>query len=102
MSDKIAIVATLRAVEGQGDAVVEAFRAAGPDVQAETGTELYIAHRSPDDPDVVIVYELYTDQAAREAHSAGEPIRKIGRSLKGLLAAPPELKVMSAVTGKGL
>ena len=102
MSEKIAIVATLRAVEGKGEAVVEAFRAAVPDVEAETGTELYITHRSPDDPDVVTIYELYTDQAAREAHSSGEPIRKIGRALKGLLVAPPELKVMPAVTGKGL
>ncbi len=102
MSEKIGIVATLRAVEGKGQEVVDAFRAALPAVENEKGTELYIVHHSPDEPDVVTIYELYTDKAAQDEHRSGEPLRNLGRALKGLLADAPTLTVIPVAAGKGI
>ena len=102
MSDKVAVIATLKAAEGKGDELEVAFMAALPDVEAETGTECYIVHRSPDDADTITVYEIYTDQAAADAHMTGDALKNLGRSLKGLLAGAPTMTTFTVKGGKGV
>ena len=38
--------------------------------RAEPGCVSYIAHRVESDPDTIVIYEQYRDQAALEAHRA--------------------------------
>ena len=58
--------------EGELDAVLDAL---GPLTEAsreEPGCLLYQAHRSPDDPNVIFLYEQYADEAAYQAHAESE------------------------------
>ncbi|MGB8195478.1 MAG: putative quinol monooxygenase [Acidimicrobiales bacterium] len=102
MSNQVAIFATLRAVEGKGEEVESAALAGLQAVSDEEGTELYIVHRSAEDPDIVRLYELYRDSEAQAAHMSGQALREIGKSLKGLLAGAPELVIVPVAGGSGI
>jgi autoinducer 2-degrading protein len=54
---------------GHGDEVLAALRRMAPLVKAgEPGCALYHANRSADNPDLFLLYEHYTDQAALDGH----------------------------------
>ena len=53
---------------GRGDEVEAALRRMAPLVKDEPGCTLYHANRAADNPDVFLLYEHYTDQAAFDAH----------------------------------
>ena len=54
---------------GRGDEVEAALRRMAPLVKAgEPGCTLYHANRAAENPDLFLLYEHYTDQAALEAH----------------------------------
>ena len=58
--------------EGELDAVLAALRPLVEASRAEPGCLLYQAHRPPDDPNVIFLYEQYADQAAYQAHADSE------------------------------
>ena len=63
--------------EGELDAVLEAL---GPLTEAsreEPGCLLYQAHRSPDDPNVIFLYEQYADEAGYQAHMDSEHFTRL-------------------------
>jgi quinol monooxygenase YgiN len=65
----IVLVAKYFVKAGNGDAVAAALKKMAPLVKAsEPGCTLYHANRAPDNPDVFLLYEIYTDQAALAAH----------------------------------
>jgi autoinducer 2-degrading protein len=65
----IVLVAKYIVKAGQGDAVEAALRRMAPLVKAgEPGCTLYHANRATDNPDLFLLYEHYTDQAALAAH----------------------------------
>jgi quinol monooxygenase YgiN len=65
----IVLVAKYIVKAGQGDTVDAALRRMAPLVKAsEPGCTLYHANRGADNPDLFLLYEHYTDQAALTAH----------------------------------
>ena len=63
---------------GRGDEVEAALRRMAPLVKAgEPGCKLYHANRSAENSDIFLLYELYTDQAALEAHRATPHFKEI-------------------------
>ncbi len=56
--------------------VTEILRALTVASRQEPGCVSYDAHRVDGDPDTVLIYEQYTDQAAVEAHRASEHFRQ--------------------------
>jgi quinol monooxygenase YgiN len=65
----IVLVAKYFVKTGQGDQVEAGLRRMAPLVKAnEPGCTLYHANRSPENRDLFLLYEHYTDQAALEAH----------------------------------
>jgi quinol monooxygenase YgiN len=58
--------------EGELDAVLAALGPLTEASRAEPGCLLYQPHRSPDDTNVIFLYEQYTDEAAYHAHSESE------------------------------
>ncbi len=63
-----AIIARFRVVSGKADEVLGYLaEATGPSL-GEPGCHLYIANQDTTDPDVVVMYELYDDEAAFQAH----------------------------------
>ena len=57
------------AKEGQADAVAEILKQLVAPSMAEEGMKFFMPYRSPTDPASFFVYELYTDQAAWDAHN---------------------------------
>ena len=55
--------------EGEMDAVLAALAPLVEASRAEPGCLMYQAHRSPDDPNVIFLYEQYADEAAMQAHA---------------------------------
>jgi len=99
---KVAVLARIPAQPGKRDALVEALQAAIDNANTEAGTLLYILHTDPKDPDAVLFYELYSDQAAFEAHGSSDRFKEIGRTLRDLAGGRPELTFLTPVIGKGL
>ena len=78
---KVSIIATIKVKDGRGDDIIAAFAKGAELLHTEPGTEQYVLHRNQNDPNTFYVTELYTDQAALDAHQSGEVARALGASL---------------------
>jgi quinol monooxygenase YgiN len=58
--------------EGELDAVLAALRPLAEASRQEPGCLLYQAHRDPENPNVLFLYEQYLDEAASRAHAESE------------------------------
>jgi quinol monooxygenase YgiN len=99
----VAVHVKLPALPGKGPELVAAFNELyeGP-LEAEEGTVMHIIHQAADDPDSIIFYEVYTDQAALEAHTGGDALKSIYPKLSGLVAGRPEMIRLDVRNAKGL
>lgn len=55
-------------------------------VHEEDGCELYAIHDAPDGS--IVMLEKWTSAALLDAHGQGEPVRRLGAALEGLLERP--------------
>jgi len=101
VSGQIAAVAKLVARDGRRDDLITAMKALVDATNDEPGTLTYTLHAQKDDDNTVWFYELYADQDALSAHSHSDTMKSMGASLAGLLAAPPEITLLTPVIGKG-
>lgn len=98
---KVAVVAKIPAAPGRRDELVAALQTALDTARGEPGTEYYILHADAKDPDVLWMYELYTDQAALDAHMGSEAFKALGPAIGPLLGGAPELTFLAPLGGKG-
>lgn len=103
MSGRIAAFVTITAKPGKGDEVLATLRTMfdGP-VGGEEGTLVYAMHRSVDDPDTILFYELYADSDALGAHGTSDALKQIGAALRELVTGRPEMVLATPVEDKGL
>ena len=87
----IAIFTRLVAKSGRRDELVAVLEELAQSTRAEPGNEQFVTHAARDEPDVVLGYELFTDDAAMEAHRATDAVRIARERLDDLLSAPPEI-----------
>ena len=77
----------MRAHPGRRAALLEVLRelvdAAAVD---EPGTLVYVMHEAADDPDTVVSYELFADEAALDAHKASPAVAAVMPRLGPLIA----------------
>ncbi len=99
---KISVFVKLTAKPGKRDEMLAAFDKIRPLIDAEPGTEMYTVHLDQSDADVVWMLELYSDQAAFDAHGSGEALATLFTDLGALVGAPPELYMANPVGGKGI
>ena len=71
-TEGFAVAVTLVVKEGESDAVAARLKALVPPTIAEPGVKLFLPYRSPVDPLLFFVFELYVDEAAWAAHQATE------------------------------
>ncbi|MES2255163.1 MAG: putative quinol monooxygenase [Pseudomonadota bacterium] len=62
----------LEAKDGCAETLAEILRVMTPPTMAEPGVKLFLPYRSPTNPCLFFVFELYVDEAARGAHEATE------------------------------
>jgi quinol monooxygenase YgiN len=98
---KVAEIAKLTAQAGKRDELLQKLGAMVNQAETEAGTEFYVFHADAGDDVTIWTYELYADQAARDAHGASPAMAEIGPSVGPLLAGAPELIRLVPVVGKG-
>ena len=95
------VVATLRAAKGKADALVAMLTEQVEVVRkAEPGCTAYRLHRSTSDPDLLLFYETYVDEAAYALHRAAPHLTAFRkrREEQGLIDGPVEVEIYRSVT----
>jgi quinol monooxygenase YgiN len=76
----------MRAHSGRRAEVLDILRELVDAAADEPGTLVYAMHEAADDPDTVVSYELFADEAALEAHKASPAVAGAMPRLESLLA----------------
>jgi quinol monooxygenase YgiN len=97
----ITYTVAVRAQPGKRDDLLEVFRELAASAESEPGTLLYTFHTVDDDPDVVITFEVFRDEAALTAHQRADVMKRVGPKL-GPLIASSEMTRGAPAFGKGL
>jgi len=77
----VTVIASITVKEGKADVLRKAFEEFWPSLADEPGTQQYVLHHSTTNPNLFFVTELYTDQAAFDAHANGPGFAKLGAAL---------------------
>ena len=94
----IAIIATLVAKTGREAEFEAAFLQMTDAVKAnEPGNRMYQLTRAQDAPRTYKVLEVYSDQAAVDAHRGSNHYKAGGRALRDLVEAPPKIEMLDTV-----
>lgn len=85
---RIAIIATMEPTpRSRNQYLTELMAHRRRSLEGEPGTlafEVLVPH---DEPDQILLYEVYADQAAFDAHRKGASMAEIARNTKGLLVS---------------
>jgi len=87
----VILTAILKAQQGKGDVIAQAFKKHAPMFQKDPGTITYAVHRKADDPDTFLIYERYENKAAFDAHVASTRFKELGSLTNPVLAGKPEI-----------
>jgi quinol monooxygenase YgiN len=93
MSHPVVVTAVFRPLPGRRNDARAAVEGVLPDVHAEEGCLLYALHDAADGS--LVLLEKWESQELLDAHSAGEPVKRLGAALDGLLDAPPAVLTMT-------
>lgn len=86
---QLAVHARFVATSGRGPELRDAVEAMAQAAAEEPGTLVYAVHRDRDQPDAVVMYELYASDEALDAHGSTDAARRFGEVLGDLLAEEP-------------
>ena len=64
LNDGFVVAIMLEAKEGEADALAEILRVMTPPTMAEPGVKLFLSYRSPANPLLFFIFELYVNEAA--------------------------------------
>jgi len=87
----VILTAIIKAQEGKGDVVAEAFKKHAPEFQKDPGTIMYAVQRKVDDPDTFLIYERYENKAALDAHMASDRFKELGKATNSVVTGRPEV-----------
>ncbi|TMQ12411.1 MAG: antibiotic biosynthesis monooxygenase, partial [Deltaproteobacteria bacterium] len=97
MADVLTVVAKIRAAKGKGDTLAALLAEQASVVRrTEPGCLTYRPHRSTTDPDLFLVYEMYVDEAAFDAHRQAPHLAafRARREKEGLTDGPVEVEIL--------
>ncbi|MCL2123643.1 MAG: antibiotic biosynthesis monooxygenase [Desulfovibrionaceae bacterium] len=95
--DKYYIVATIHPKAGKEEAVKAEILKNIPNVRKETGCLRYDLHVRKTGGDTFMLYEIWADKAAFEAHGLAPHMAAYRERTKDLFEKPAEVSVWSAV-----
>lgn len=99
---KVAIAVKIRVKDGQRDAMTAAVQPGLATAESEAGTLMYLFHHDLVDANIVWFYEIYSDDAAAQAHTSSEAFAQWSKSLAPFIDGAPEMSFLKPVGGKGL
>lgn len=96
-SEQVQLVAHLVAKPGKEADLAEALTAIVPAVRAEPGCLAYLAHISREQPGTIVMYEVWENQAALDAHGAAANFSGLAARFDELLAEPLRLELLRRI-----
>jgi|FaiFalDrversion2_1042247.scaffolds.fasta_scaffold00016_11 quinol monooxygenase YgiN len=94
------VLATLRLLPGKGEEAEAVLQELAARVQAEEpGTLAYLFHRVRGEPERIVVFEVYRDEAAFEVHRRGVLREFLGRLGTLVEAGGTRLEVLERIAG---
>lgn len=90
--NQIQLIAHLVAKPGKEQALIDAVLAIVPDVRKEPGCIAYSLHVSREKPGTVVMYEVWADQAALDAHAKAPNLSGLAVRFDELLGEPLRLE----------
>ena len=96
------LVGSFRAHPGQGDALAALLVRAAAGLQANRDCELYVVHRSLDDPEAIWVTEVWTSAEAHRASLDDPAVQAAIEQGRPLIAGMGERFELAPLGGKGL
>lgn len=96
------LLAELSAAPATADEVERILKGLVAVAHAEPGNIVYAVHRASDSRERFVLYELYRDRAACDAHLASEPVRQALKRFETLLAAPPRIVFCDTLAVAGI
>jgi len=99
MAERVVVVLPIKAAEGKGDEVIDAFTPCILETVQEEGCLKYALHRESTDPDSFVLVEQWRSQADLDDHLQKPHITALveAMSAPGLLAGAPTITFLSAV-----
>ena len=97
---QIAEIAKITAQPGKRPELLAVLARMVEQANTEAGTEVYVFHEDASDDVTVWSYELYSDQAARDAHGSSPAMADIGPAVGPLLGGAPELIKLRPIHAK--
>lgn len=98
MSEKLTVVARIRAKPGKEEEVKQALLGLVGPTRSEAGCINYDLHQSHDDPALFLFYENWTSKAALDAHAQSPHIQAFRARGREWLAEPAEIKLFRMVS----
>lgn len=95
------LLAELQATPATCGEVASALEGLAQLARKEPGCIAYTLHRRQDDPCAFVLYELYADRAACDAHLGSAPVQAVLGRFGTLLAAAPRIAFCDPVAGHG-
>ncbi len=89
-----ALVATFTVKDGEVDRFIEAMKENTVESRKEEGVVDYRSYQSPDNPNVFINFEAYTDEAAFDAHLETDHVKKVGPIFDEILDGEIEVEFL--------
>jgi quinol monooxygenase YgiN len=90
------------ALPGKGSVLAGKLLTVAEGMRAAPGCELYVVNLSADEPDIVWVTEVWSDEAASDRALSGDLGEAGIGDVIALLAGPPELVDLTPLGGPGL
>lgn len=93
MSQAVVVTAVFRPLPGRREDARAAFEGALPGVHAEEGCLLYALHDAADG--TLVLLEKWESQELLDAHSVGEPVKRLRAAVDGLVEGPAAVVTMT-------
>ena len=90
-------IATATARPGRLDDLVRELRARIEPTRAQPGNLEFTLYLEADAPDTIVAYERWATRADWEHHLKGEHVTSLMESFTAILAAPPQIRVLTPV-----
>lgn len=90
-------IATATAHPGRLDDLVRELRARIEPTRAQPGNLEFTLYREADAPDTIVAYERWATRADWEHHLKGEHVTSLMEAFTTILAAPPQIRVLTLV-----
>jgi quinol monooxygenase YgiN len=91
----VVVIATLNALPGHRDEVLDLVTELAPKVHAEQGCHLYAPHTSGKDQ--VVLVERWADEEALAVHGTGHHMASFRTAISDLLTGAPRIQVLHPV-----